>query len=287
MVSTLALVVAGWVASSADPRPARACTPDEFEPARQRLGRSGQVEVDTSTAGARLTASIAGRVVWSAVVRSQDCAVLGQIADIGVERALRRPSTSASVGDVPSLVPPGPTEAEPEWHLELGAGPQVELAALRGGGAADLFLRRRWLGGRLEVGGFGPSGGPVENTGIEIGTLNYFTVHALLGFEGCVLPPLLPARLRPCVGLGGGLDWVNARVFGDRLFRTEAQSRVSGRLDGIVRLGWAPRPGGLEGWLRLTWRPGAPTFLVEGAAVDEGLPEWTAALGVRGWLKIF
>jgi hypothetical protein len=261
------------------------CVADDFAAARQRLGPSGRVDVETSTAGVKLTAFRGESVVWSATVRSQDCATLGQIADIGVERALRRPSTSASVGDVPSLVTTTP--AEPEWQLELGAGAQAELAVLRGGGAVDVFLRRGGLGGRLEIGAFGPRGGSVEDAGVEIGTLDFFTVYGLLSVEGCLLSAGLPSWLRPCVGLGGGLDWVDARVSGDRLFRTEGQSRVSGRLDGTLRLGWAPRPAGLEVWLRLTGRPSPPSFRVEGATVDEGLPELTAAVGLRGWLEIF
>ena len=286
MLCALPLAVVMVVGPSAGARPD--CSPEDFAAARQRLGPAGRVEIETSTVGPRLTARRGDDLVWSTLVRSQDCDALGQIADIGVERALRRPETSAAVGDVPSLAEAAPTpEPAPEWHLEVGAGGQLELAVVRGGGAVDLFLSRRGLGARLEVGAFGPRGGSVQDAGVEIGTLDFFTVHGLLGLEGCPTPDGLPGWFRPCAGLGGGLEWVHASVTGDRLFRTEAQSQGSGRLDGTLRLGWTAGPAGLEASVRVTWRPGRPSFRVEGATVDAGLPLWTAGLGVRGWLKIF
>ncbi len=266
------------------------CLPSGFAAAREHLGPSGRLTVETTTVGARLTAWRDARVVWATRVRSPDCAVLAEIADIGVERSIRAPTVTVPVGDVPSLSTPAPPpspQPTARWHLELGAGAQVELAAPRVGGAVDLYLRRRGLGGWVELGAFAPRAGTVSVAEQEIGTFDYFTVHGLLGLEGCLLGAWLPDAFRPCAGLGGGLEWVDARASGERVFQTEPQSRTAGRLDGTLRLGWAPGPGGLEGWVRATWRPSRPSFEVEGASVDGELPEWTAGIGVRGWLRIF
>lgn len=284
----LALVVTVVVAQAdLDVQPSLGCEPDAFESARALLGPRGRLEVDTSTVGGRLSAYVEGRRVWTTPVRSRDCELLGQIADIGVERALRQPSTSGAVGDVPSLGTADPSRAEPKWHLEFGAGALLELAEVRGGGAVDLFLERRGLGGRLEIGAFGPRGGGVRDGGTEIGTLEWFSVHGMVGLDGCLAARWLPRTLRPCAGLAGGIEWISASAAGDLLFRTEARSRVLGRVDGTLRLGWAPGPAGLEGWIRGTWRPDRPIFAVEGAQVDGGVPLWTASMGIRGWLRIF
>ena len=264
------------------------CEATDFDLARARLGPLGRIQVETSTAGVRLTASQDKRRIWSTQVRSRDCTLLGEIAEIGVERALRRPSTSGAVGDVPSLAD-GSTSAEigPRWSLEAGAGALLELDELRVGGIADLFLRRGQLGARMELGAVAPTRGDVRNGADVIGRLEWFSVHGLVGPEACPSPPWLPENLQPCVGIAGGVEWVRASVFGERLFRTEDGGEVLERVDGTLRVGWAPETGGLETWIRGTWRPNRPTFSLEGAEVDTGLAFWSASIGIRGWLKIF
>lgn len=264
------------------------CEAGDFDVARARLGLLGRIQVESSTVGVRLLAFQDVRLIWSTEVRSRDCTLLGQIADIGVERALRRPSTSGAVGDVPSLAS-GSTSVGvgSRWSMELGVGALLELAELRAGGMVDLFLRRQDLGARIEFGALAPRRGDVLNGTDPIGRLEWLSVHGLLGPEACLSPAWLPETLQPCVGIAGGVEWVRASVSGDRLFRTGVESEVLGRVDGTLRVAWAPELGGLETWIRGTWRPGRPTFAVEGTEVVTGLPLWTASLGIRGWLKIF
>ena len=264
------------------------CEARDFDVARARLGPRGRIQVESSTVGIRLTAFQGIRRIWSTQVRSRDCTLIGQIADIGVERALRRPSTSGTVGDVPSLAYGSASAGGgPRWSLELGVGALLELAELRGGGMVDLFLRRQDLGARIEFGALAPTRGDVLDVADPIGRLEWFSVHGLLGPEACLSPGWLPETLQPCAGIAGGIEWVRASVSGERLFRTGAGSEVLGRVDGTLRVAWAPGLGGLEAWIRGTWRPDRPTFAVEGAQVDTGLPLWTASAGIRGWLKIF
>jgi len=263
------------------------CAPDRFVAARSRLGAGGRLLVETSSVGARIEARRGGRVVWVGRVHSTDCAVLGQIADIGVERALRPPRSEVGLGDVPRLAAPSPAAAPSSpWRLEVGAGPQLELAAPRVGGAVDVALRHRGIGPWLEVGAFGARTEPVEAEATSLGELSYFTVHGVLGADACWLGGPASGRLRPCAALGGGVEAVRAQAEGELLFRTRSETRTASRIDASLRLGWTPGRFGLEGVARLTWRPTRPRFEIEGAGTA-GLPEWTASLGARGWVRLF
>lgn len=204
-----------------------------------------------------------------------------------VERYVRDLGWTAPATAIPPKLETSPVAEARPFAMTLNAAALAEVdpgsGGARFGGALAVRLRLEIIEVALEIGGLSLHTEPIQLDGAEIGVLEIWSVHALVGAGACLALP----SSRLCGSGRLGLERLAAQTSGARIFGPQQVSRFGFLLAPGIRYDLEITDligvsGQIDGLLRPVRRP----FSVEDASAYTP-PVATLTFGLGAWVRFY